>query len=99
MRLRLLLRVLFRLRRRLPRFRHTGVHQSRIGQIVDGDFDGIPDNCSACPADFNHSGTVDAADLGVLLGSWGGTANDLTGDGTVNAADLAILLGAWGACS
>ena len=39
MRLRLLLRVLFRLRRRLPRFRHTGVHQSRIGQIVDGDFD------------------------------------------------------------
>ena len=39
MRLRLLLRVLFRLRRRLPRFRHTGVHQSRIGQIVDCDFD------------------------------------------------------------
>ena len=37
--MRLLLRVLFRLRRRLPRFRHTGVHQSRIGQIVDGDFD------------------------------------------------------------
>ena len=37
--MRLLLRVLFRLRRRLPRFRHTGVHQSRIGQIVDCDFD------------------------------------------------------------
>lgn len=70
-----------------------------LGTLVDGDFDGIPDNCSACPADFNHSGTVDAADLGVLLGSWGGSANDLTGDGTVNAADLAILLGAWGACS
>lgn len=44
---------------------------------------------------------VGAADLGMLLGSWGpcqpGRCRaDLNGDNTVNAADLGILLGAWG---
>lgn len=52
-----------------------------------------------CPADITGDGTVDAADLSLLLGAWGtaGTA-DLDGNGTVNAADLSILLGAWGSC-
>ncbi len=50
------------------------------------------------PADLNNNGVVNAADLAVLLGSWGpcsACAPDINGDGTVNAADLAILLGAW----
>ncbi|MFO0827583.1 MAG: FG-GAP-like repeat-containing protein [Phycisphaerales bacterium] len=48
------------------------------------------------PADLNSDGVVDAADLAILLGAWGGTGPaDLNGDGTVDAADLAILLGAW----
>ena len=56
-------------------------------------------NAPACPADLNGSGTVDAADLAVLLGAWGGTgAANLDGSGVVDAADLAILLGAWGSC-
>ncbi|MDZ4753430.1 MAG: GC-type dockerin domain-anchored protein [Phycisphaerae bacterium] len=53
-----------------------------------------------CPADINGSGTVDAADLSVLLGAWGSAnvAADVNDDGTVNAADLSVLLGAWGGC-
>ncbi|MBL9148366.1 MAG: hypothetical protein JNM94_06700 [Phycisphaerae bacterium] len=55
-----------------------------------------------CPADLNGSGTVDAADLGILLGAWGACgscAADLDQSGTVDAADLGVLLGAWGVCS
>ncbi|MFO0830032.1 MAG: FG-GAP-like repeat-containing protein [Phycisphaerales bacterium] len=52
-----------------------------------------------CPSDLNGDSTVDAADLAVLLGAWGGTGNaDLDASGTVDAADLAIVLGAWGPC-
>lgn len=50
-------------------------------------------------ADLNGDGHVDAADLAILLGSWGPCpqcAADLNGDGHVNAADLAQLLGSWG---
>jgi fibronectin-binding autotransporter adhesin len=55
-------------------------------------------------ADLNFDGTVDASDLGLLLGAWGNDPcdnaiccpADLDGDGKVNGADLAILLGAWG---
>ncbi len=53
------------------------------------------------PADFDNSGSVNAADLALLLGSWGpcaGCPADLNADGVVNAADLALLLGAWGPC-
>lgn len=50
--------------------------------------------------DLNGDGSVNAADLAILLGAWGltevGTAGgDLNGDGLVGSADLAILLGAW----
>jgi len=57
-------------------------------------------NCtgSACPADFDADRTVAGADLGILLGGWGGADQDLNADGIVNGADLGILLGAWGAC-
>jgi len=51
---------------------------------------------SCAPADLNCDRVVNAADLSLLLGSWGipGPA-DLNGDGLVNAADLSILLGSW----
>lgn len=52
-----------------------------------------------CPADLDGDGQVGAADLAILLGSWGGGgAADLDGDMVVGAADLAILLGSWGPC-
>ena len=53
---------------------------------------------SDCPADLDGSGTVDAADLSVLLGGWGGPAGDVDGSGSTDAGDLAVLLGAWGGC-
>ncbi|MBL9120446.1 MAG: hypothetical protein JNL80_11095 [Phycisphaerae bacterium] len=48
------------------------------------------------PADLDGNGSVNGADLAILLGQWGsnGTA-DLDGSGNVDGADLAILLGAW----
>ncbi len=52
-----------------------------------------------CPADIDNSGTVNGADIGLLLGNWGQPgAGDINGDGTVNGADLGLLLGAWGPC-
>lgn len=61
---------------------------------------GVAGYYCACPADLNGSGAVDAADLSILLGAWGGfgVAN-LDGLGVVDAADLSILLGAWGTCA
>ena len=49
------------------------------------------------PGDLDGDGSIDAADLGVLLGAWGSAqaAADLDGDGVVGAGDLAILLGGW----
>ncbi len=55
-----------------------------------------------CPADFDHSGDVGAADLAILLGTWGpcdaSCCTNLDGDTLVSAGDLALLLGAWGPC-
>lgn len=67
------------------------------GHVDMGAFEWTP-----CPADLDRDGDVDAADLGVLLGSWGQCfppcAADLDFDGYVNATDMSILLGAWGVC-
>ncbi len=53
----------------------------------------------ACLADVNADGTVDGADLGLLVGNWGGSgAGDIDASGTVDGADLGLLLSAWGAC-
>ena len=60
------------------------------------------DSAAGPSPDFDNDGDVDAADLAMLLGSWGPCADcqdcpaDLDGDCTVGAADLAILLGNWG---
>jgi Concanavalin A-like lectin/glucanases superfamily/Thrombospondin type 3 repeat len=67
----------------------------------DADADGIGDACDvpACPADPDGDAFVDASDLAILLGQWGGPGTgDLDMSGVVEGADLAILLGSWGAC-
>lgn len=67
----------------------------------DEDLDGVPDNCNACPADFNRDGVVNGDDLGSLLGEWGscpGCSADFNRDGLVNGDDLGTLLGFWGDC-
>jgi agmatine deiminase len=54
-----------------------------------------------CTGDLDGSGTVDAADLAVLLGAWGacaGCSSDFDGNGAVDGSDLAVLLGSWGGC-
>lgn len=51
--------------------------------------------------DLNADGTVDGADLGLLLGAWGDCERshpcpaDLNEDGAVDGADLGLVLGAW----
>lgn len=48
--------------------------------------------------DLDGSGTIDAADLSLLLGAWGLTGvrpEDIDGDKIVGAKDHALLLGAW----
>lgn len=63
------------------------------------EFPGAP--IAPCVGDLDRSGTVDGADLGVVLGGWGaclGCAADLNSDGVVDGADLGLLLGAWGSC-
>lgn len=61
-----------------------------------------PPTAPPCPADLNHDGVVNGADLGLMLGAWGPCpapcSADLNHDGIVNGADLGLLLGAWGAC-
>lgn len=52
--------------------------------------------------DINLDGVVDTADLGGLVGSFGGTGNfgDINGDGIVDTADLGALIGEFGqSCS
>lgn len=51
-------------------------------------------------ADLNGDGTVDGADLGMLLATWGECAEtccaaDLNADGLIDGADLGLLLAAW----
>lgn len=52
------------------------------------------------PEDINVDGSVNAADLAMLLNAWGACVDvcptDLNNDAIVDAADLAILLSAWG---
>lgn len=55
----------------------------------------VPD----CLGDLDGNGAVDAADLAILLGGWGGTGlGDLDQSGVIDGGDLARLLGAWGSC-
>jgi uncharacterized membrane protein len=55
---------------------------------------GTPD----CPADVDGSGSVDLADLNLVLGNFGQSTSDgdTNGDGEVDLADLNAVLGAFG---
>jgi hypothetical protein len=85
-------------------------HGDSCGPCEEGD--GSPQDeggdsgteASACPADVDGDSAVSAADMALLLGSWGPCADpndcppDLDGGGAVGPFDLAILLGNWGPC-
>ncbi len=53
-----------------------------------------------CVGDVDGDRFVNAVDLALLLGEWGGNGglSDINGDGIVNGLDLPHLLGAWGDC-
>lgn len=55
----------------------------------------------ACAPDLTGDGSVDGADLGIVLGAWATSnpAADLNDDGIVDGADLGLLLGSWGSCA
>ena len=57
---------------------------------------GLLESTGGCPEDMNGDGTVNGADLGLLLAAWGTDGGDFNGDGTTNGADLGLLLAAWG---
>ncbi|HMN96719.1 MAG TPA: lamin tail domain-containing protein [Phycisphaerales bacterium] len=76
------------------------VQQSYISAGGDTGNPGIyvPASCDrpGDPADLNGDGIVDGADLGILLGNWGGAGlGDLDGNGIIDGADLGLLLGSW----
>ena len=50
------------------------------------------------PGDFNGDGSVDGADLGLLLAVWGpcdGCPEDMNGDGMVDGGDIGLMLANW----
>ncbi len=69
-----------------------------------GDGDDGETEASACPADLDGDGAVNASDLAELLTAWGvcpAGANcpaDIDADGGVGATDLSILLNNWNSC-
>jgi murein tripeptide amidase MpaA len=71
------------------------------GSLVEAGVDGFRVFTLGCPSpsgDLNGDGDIDAEDLAILLGNWGGAGlGDLDGNGTIDAADLALLLGSWSA--
>jgi len=75
------------------------------GGAPDANANGVPDICEVdpCPGDITNGGTVDAADLSILLAAWGtnGQAEfdtDIDNSGLVDGGDLALVLGGWGPC-
>ncbi len=71
------------------------------GSVVEAGVDDVKlygyDCTAARPADLNGDGTVDGADLGILLGNWGNSgAGDIDGNSQVDGADLGALVADWG---
>jgi carboxypeptidase T len=71
------------------------------GSLVEAAVDGVRVVVEGCPGtlgDLDGDGSVNAADLAILLSAWGNSGGpaDLDLDGIVDGADLAVLLGAWG---
>jgi formylglycine-generating enzyme required for sulfatase activity len=54
---------------------------------------------TACDADVDGSGAVNAQDLALVLGAWGACQDcpaDISGDSLVDAVDISIVLSRWG---
>ncbi len=69
-----------------------------LSLVLDANGDRIPDICQ-CLGDLNFDGTVDSADLVMLLSDWDlDSAADFDGSNRVDAADLVTLIGEWGPC-
>lgn len=69
-----------------PNISKRVIEQSRWSQAID------------CPADVTGDGSVDLADLNLVLGNFGLATDDgdASGDGLVDLADLNAILGAFG---
>ncbi len=81
-----------------PAGNHGVLGEDASAENTDPDWIVFADDCVA---DFDGDGTVDAADLALLLGNWGpcaGCPMDFDDDGQVGASDLAVVLGVWGPC-
>jgi hypothetical protein len=75
------------------------VHPNGSGctKLGDGWFNAIRAVAEHCPGDANLNGTVDGADLNIVLSDYNQTGmnwsqGDFNGDGTVNGADLNAVL-------
>ena len=71
------------------------------GSVVEAGIDNLRIFGLECddsvPGDLNGGGSVNGADIGLLVAAWG-TNNpdaDLNGDGIVNGADLGLLSAYW----
>jgi uncharacterized protein (TIGR02145 family) len=76
----------------------TGVGRSNVAET---DRLAVFTPSSECTGDLNNDGTVDGADMGVVLSMWGyagSSTGDLDDSGIVDGADLGIILSAWGTC-
>ena len=70
------------------------------GSIVEAGVDDVRIYGANCVVpligDLDGNGSVNGADMGILLGAWGTLAYDLNGDGgPVGGSDLGVLLGNW----
>lgn len=66
--------------------------------VLGGTFTGTGDGTITVSlfGDLNEDGSIDGADLGVMLGAWGTDGGDLNEDGTTDGADFGILLALFG---
>ncbi len=67
------------------------------GTQVDADYNGIPDDCETCPADYNGDGGVDGDDVIAFFGDWDSSLNeaDYNGDGGVDGDDVIAFFQDW----
>jgi hypothetical protein len=60
-------------------------------------------SATTCPNDITGDGSIDGADLALILAAWGSCTvipcgADLNDDHRVDGADLALVLATWGPC-
>ncbi|MEY2714576.1 MAG: carboxypeptidase precursor [Planctomycetota bacterium] len=70
------------------------------GSVVEAGVDFVrilTTGCPTRPEDIDGNGTVDSADLSLVLNNWGNAGvGDVDGSGVVDSGDLAAVLNAWG---